>query len=220
VVAPHPDDDVIGCGGTLFGLTRDGIQPTVLYVTDGRASHPNSLRFPMSKLARMRENEAREALCELGVRTEPIFLRVHDGTLSALDRAQRQWIIGKICAAISNLAIDTLLGPWSHDPHADHVATARAIRMALRSIERRPRSIHYIVWASIRSSEKRLGKLAVQSICELELDAEQIDAKRRALSRHKSQVSDLIDDDPEGFRIDSALLHQWLQPVERFYQSC
>jgi LmbE family N-acetylglucosaminyl deacetylase len=218
-VAPHPDDDVIGCGGTLYGLARAGIQPTVMYVTDGRASHPQSLRFPASRLASIRELEAQAALSELGISTSPIFLRVHDGTLSAIEPARRQWIVDEMYRAIRDLDIDTILGPWPQDPHSDHVATARSIRMAIRSTSKQPRVIHYVVWAGIRSSQKRLRELATQTAFEVGLDADQVAAKRRALLRHRTQTSTLIDDDPQGFRIDATLMNEWLRPVEVFYES-
>ncbi len=219
VVAPHPDDDVIGCGGALYGLARAGIQPAVLYVTDGRASHPSSLRFPPSQLALLREREARAALRELDVSTPPIFLRMHDGTLSTLQREQKTWLVERILETISGLKIDTVLGPWPHDPHPDHVATARAIRVALRSMERPPRSLHYAVWTAVRGGEKRQRMLGEQNALEVPLDADQLDAKRRALLRHQSQTSGLIDDDPQGFRIDETLMNEWLAPVEAFYGS-
>ncbi|HEY1429527.1 MAG TPA: PIG-L family deacetylase, partial [Candidatus Tumulicola sp.] len=130
VVAPHPDDDVIGCGGTLFALVRSGVQPTIVYVTDGSASHPNSIKFPPPKLAALRKCEAREALRELGVRTKPIFLDVPDGTLSELDPSARSHVIERLADVISSLAIDTVFGPWKHDPHPDHVATASVLENA------------------------------------------------------------------------------------------
>lgn len=217
VVAPHPDDDVIGCGGTLHGLARAGIQPTVLYVTDGRASHPHSLRFPPPRLTLLREDEARAALIELGVSTRPIFLRVQDGALATLAPARREWVVQQIHGAICNLKIDTILGPWPHDPHSDHIATARAIRMALRLIERPPRSVHYAVWTAIRGGEKRFRMLNSQNAFEVGLDADAVNAKRRALLQHRSQTSALIDDDPQGFRIDETLIDEWLRPTEAFY---
>ncbi len=219
VVAPHPDDDVIGCGGTLYGLARSGIQPTVLYVTDGRASHPHSSRFPPSRLALLREREALAALHELGISTTAIFLRVHDGTLSSLERERREWIVERIHDALCSLKIDTILGPWPHDPHTDHVATARAIRMARRLMERPPRSLYYTVWAPVRGSQKRMRMLAGRNALEVRLDADHVDAKRRALLCHQSQTSALIDDDPQGFRIDATLMNAWLAPVEVFYRS-
>lgn len=217
VVAPHPDDDVIGCGGTLYDLARAGIQPTVLYVTDGSASHPNSLRFPASRLASLREREARAALRELGISTSPTFLRMPDGTLSTLERTRRAWVVERIQYLLVSLEIDTVFGPWPHDPHPDHVATARAIRIALRSMERPPRSLHYAVWTAVRGGDKRLRMLGAQNAFEVVLHAEALDAKRRALLCHQSQTSALIDDDPQGFRIDATLMNEWLLPVEVFY---
>jgi LmbE family N-acetylglucosaminyl deacetylase len=224
VVAAHPDDDVIGCGGALYGLARAGIQPTVLYVTDGRASHPNSVRFPPSRLALLREDEARAALRELGISTPPIFLRVHDGTLSALEPARRKWLVQQMCDTMSSSEIDTVLGPWPQDPHNDHVATAGAIRSALRlmkrsSMDRRvPRSLYYSVWTAVRGGEKRMRMLDEHNAFEIALDECAVDAKQRALLQHRSQTGPLIDDDPQGFGVDETLMKEWLRPVEVFYE--
>ncbi len=66
-VAPHPDDDAIGCGGTL-ALARDaGLPVRVLYVTDGSASHAGSVNYPPSQLRDVRECEARAGLEALGI---------------------------------------------------------------------------------------------------------------------------------------------------------
>ena len=46
VVSPHPDDDVLGCGGTLALASANGAALCILYVTDGAASHPGSRAFP------------------------------------------------------------------------------------------------------------------------------------------------------------------------------
>mgnify|MGYP004498141069 CR=1 FL=1 len=38
VIAAHPDDEVLGCGGTMAKLAADGCEVNVLIVTDGSSS--------------------------------------------------------------------------------------------------------------------------------------------------------------------------------------
>ena len=45
VVAPHPDDDVLGCGA-LIARVAPHMPVRVVYVTDGTASHDGSLTYP------------------------------------------------------------------------------------------------------------------------------------------------------------------------------
>ena len=69
VVAPHPDDESLGCGGAIALLTRFGLSVSVLFISDGTKSHPTSRKYPMLRLRDLRESEAREALARLGTPT-------------------------------------------------------------------------------------------------------------------------------------------------------
>jgi LmbE family N-acetylglucosaminyl deacetylase len=165
----------------------------------------------------MRENEARAALRELGVATAPIFLGMRDGTLAGSDREHYAWLVEQIAQSIASYDIDIVLGPWAHDPHGDHVATARAITNAVASTSRSVRVLYYVVWAPIRSSVRERRMLTRHVAIEVTLDEDQVDAKKRALLCHRTQTSGLIDDDPHGFRIDDTLMHAWLRPAETLY---
>ena len=80
ILAPHPDDESLGCGGMIAELCRIGRPPLVMVVTDGTGSHPNSSRVRTQALRRMREREAGDALWRLGL-TDPgalVFMRLRD----------------------------------------------------------------------------------------------------------------------------------------------
>ena len=62
VVAPHQDDESLGCGGAIALLRELGHPVHALFVTDGSMSHPTSLRYPAPKLSQLREQEALAAL--------------------------------------------------------------------------------------------------------------------------------------------------------------
>src|SRR5258707_15716528 len=67
VLAPHPDDESLGCGGAIALLRQRGIRVTIAVITDGQASHPNSRLLPSSVLIQLRRQEALEAASALGV---------------------------------------------------------------------------------------------------------------------------------------------------------
>ena len=67
ILAPHPDDEVIGCGGVISASARAGNAPVIVYVTDGSGSHPNSRLFPRPTLIALRQHEACLASKVLGV---------------------------------------------------------------------------------------------------------------------------------------------------------
>ena len=71
VVAAHPDDEVLGCGGTLIRLKENGAEISVLFLGEGIAA-----RFPyqksynsksFQKMTKIRMNGAKKALNVLGV---------------------------------------------------------------------------------------------------------------------------------------------------------
>ena len=133
IVAAHPDDEVLGVGGTIAVLAAAGARLRLVSVTDGEASHPG-VPDP-SALARRRAAETAEALRVLGAQqTEVIRLRLPDTGLAA-----RQ---DEIAACLADLisGFDVCLAPWVRDAHADHEAAGRAARRASQRV------LGYPVW--------------------------------------------------------------------------
>ena len=89
VLAPHMDDETIGCGGTLARHVRAGASVKVVFLTDGRHGGGSQLRALRGnarhagemELVATRKAEARQALGILGVQGM-LFLDVEDGTLA------------------------------------------------------------------------------------------------------------------------------------------
>jgi len=217
VVAPHPDDDAIGCGGTLARLAGRGARIGVVYVTDGAASHPKSKRFPPSVLRDVREAEACAALRRLGVRGEPEFLRAPDSGLAQLETDKRRELVAAVARRIARLRANVVFAPWPRDPHPDHVATAAIVRDALAICGRRPVVYSYPVWLAVRGAAAEQPRSDEAQPRDIALSASELARKRAAVMEHRSQIGVLIDDDPDGFCIDDGMLDTWLTPVERFY---
>jgi LmbE family N-acetylglucosaminyl deacetylase len=79
ILAPHPDDESLGCGGLIAAACEAGQPPIVVILTDGAGSHPHSRRFPPDILRATREAETLAALACLGLAANrAVFLRTHD----------------------------------------------------------------------------------------------------------------------------------------------
>lgn len=128
VVAAHPDDEVLGVGGTLARLAAAGLTVTVVSVTDGEGSHPGSVALTPTHLADLRSRELRDALAELGAsRAEIVRLRLPDTAVS--DHEDR--LAEELTALMSGAVL--CLAPWTGDVHTDHEAAGRAALAASRA---------------------------------------------------------------------------------------
>ncbi|HEV7570161.1 MAG TPA: PIG-L deacetylase family protein, partial [Thermoanaerobaculia bacterium] len=110
VLAPHPDDEVIGCGGLVALHLREGRKVHVVVATDGAQAGDAS----------QREGESRAALASLGDATIE-FLRFPDRDLSkARDLDER------LAAILREWKPDLIAVPSPLEIHPDHVALSRA----------------------------------------------------------------------------------------------
>lgn len=64
VFAPHPDDDILGCGGSIINHIKRGNAASIIYLTSGEAANP---KIKPQKLLKIREGEAEKACQILGV---------------------------------------------------------------------------------------------------------------------------------------------------------
>lgn len=168
VLAPHPDDEVIGCGGTLCKHVQAGDQVTVVYITDGSRGGPDGRADETLPL--VRRVEAEEGLSALGIR-DHWFLGLPDQNLKADAEA---------CAALSDILRrvepDLIYLPHLYDRHCDHVATNLLLAAVLASSEQLPEMIAgYEVWGAVRPT------LLVNV-------TDQMATKQRAIRAHRSQI--------------------------------
>lgn len=122
VLAAHPDDESLGCGGTIAGLTARGTDVAVVIVTDGDALLVSDER---GDLASRRRAEAEEACRVLGV-TPPRFLGFPDRELGKV-RAEAAL---SLAAALGDIAPTVVMLPWFGDSNDDH----RALNLVLADI--------------------------------------------------------------------------------------
>lgn len=130
IVAPHPDDEVLGCGGLLSQLHLLQRDLLLVSVTDGTASHPGSSLWPAQRLATERPQESAEALARLALPTDLNWQRV--GLMDTAVAAHEAELLKFLTDRLQTT--DVLFSTWRGDGHGDHEAVGRACAEAcLRS---------------------------------------------------------------------------------------
>ena len=210
VLAPHPDDESLGCGGFIAEACRRGQPPLVLVLTDGAGSHPGSRAFPPERLIPLREAEAREAVAALGLPPERISFLGQPDTATPTSGPAFDMAVADIAARCRDASV--LLAPWRHDPHCDH----EAAHLMAAAVCRRTsvRHVAYPVWGWMLPPGQDLdGPAPVGWRMDI---AAQIPAKQRAIESHRSQYAGLITDDASGFQLPPDLLAVFRRPYETF----
>lgn len=126
VLAPHPDDEVLGCGGLIIAHRERGLPVTVAVMTDGGLGESGKAGDAAYREMRRTEcREAAEALGGLDVR----FLDMPDGAL-----ASRPDAADRIREVIVDAKPATIVFPSPFEVHPDHRATALLGARALDGI--------------------------------------------------------------------------------------
>jgi LmbE family N-acetylglucosaminyl deacetylase len=122
VVAPHPDDETLACGGTILKHRAAGDRVVVVIATDGRSSRAGG--FSAAEMAARRREEAEEAMRRLDA--ELLWLGVPEGEWDQADLAHR------IVGALRNVQPSVVYAPSPVDHHPEHLRTASAIAASLQ----------------------------------------------------------------------------------------
>lgn len=180
VLAPHPDDEVVGCGGTLYQHSRAGAKVTVTYMTDGRLGSPrlqgNDLageerRVFQDELIRRRKAEAEAAARILGL-AELVFLEFPDGELRPSLEA-----VGRIRDLLVAHRPEVVYVPFPTDRQRDHVETARIFSAAAGAVSDGCQVFAYEVWSPLYPN------------CMVDI-SDVVEIKRQALLQYATQVAD------------------------------
>ena len=216
VVAPHPDDESLACGGLIADACEQGLRAKVVIVSDGAGSHPNSRAYPPDRLASLREEEARQAGAELGLKPgEMLFLGLPDRFVPYKgEDAERA--IGIIADCVTEIGAGSLFVSWRHDPHCDHEASYAIAREVQRRVGK-VRLFEYVVWGHTLPPSTEVDP--IRSGFRISIDQAAMEKKRRAIAAHRSQTTPLIDDDPGGFLFSQIDLAHFDLPYEFFLES-
>jgi len=203
VFAPHPDDEVLGCGGVIALKAQAGAQVQVVVMTDGRASH-KTLIDP-DELVRVRRAEAGEAATQLGLDAGYLYLDFEDHRLADHHDAA----CDRVVDIIDRFKPDEIYIPSRRDGISDHTDTNHVVREAVDRVGKPVVLLEYPIWlwngwpwtpeSARRQSGSVRGRLrAARDVAEIVFACRTrvnvgvvLHRKRAALAAYRSQLERL-----------------------------
>lgn len=193
VLAPHPDDESLGCGA-LLAQAFAGPGGHVVCLTDGAGSHPGSRTVPPAQLAAIRRREVEAAVIALGgAASDVTWLGAPDGGLAATPA-----IIAAVAAIARTCGAGLLLAPSPLDPHCDHVAGAMIGPQVVAGVAGL-RLGFYPVWSRWHGGGRAPAPKGTRAV-RLPVGA-LMARKAAAIAAHASQQGLIVRDAPDGFEM-------------------
>jgi LmbE family N-acetylglucosaminyl deacetylase len=188
VLAPHPDDEVLACGGMVQAWSDRITSLHFWMLTDGEAALDPAEDENRRRLAATRRLEALEGQHQLGLEhAERRWFGFPDGRLGEYERELAREL-GMFVDAHT-----TVLAPLDNDGHRDHDAAGRAAIEATRG--RGARLLQYPVWLWHWTTPGN-PDVPWSRARRIELSPEQVARKASAVAAHRSQLEPHEDREP------------------------
>jgi len=200
VVAPHPDDEILGVAGLMARLGAADLAA----VTDGEASHPGSTVHTRDELAAIRRAETGEALRRLGLGE----CRVH--RLGHRDGGIEEQTLAKELAGLLTPGRWCLV-TWRGDGHPDHEAAGRAAAHACA--ETGARLLEYPIW-TWHWAYPNDPDVPWAMARRIDLPAEARAAKAAAIAAFPSQIAPLGPAEADAAILPPHVLARFARPFE------
>jgi LmbE family N-acetylglucosaminyl deacetylase len=130
VLSPHPDDDAVGCGGTIMKLLDAGAEVRVVYfsIQDGDFTREE------------RKNEIMRALDRLGVKDH----RLRESVFPSVQETTRM-----ISEELRSYQPDGVFVPSPFENHNEHLRVFEAFTHAVGPMKNGPDALMYEVWGTL-----------------------------------------------------------------------
>lgn len=184
VLASHPDDEVLGCGGTIARLAAEGHRVTIAILGQGAASRHASDSAEGSAAVRALKEKSHEAASILGA-TEALHFGLPDNRFDSRDLLD----VVKIVEELGRTAQpDEVYTQHGGDLNVDHAVTFRAAMTAFRPLPgNRVRALYAYEVAS--STEWAFGQFAPAFVPDTFVDiSDFLEAKLKALAVYQEEV--------------------------------
>jgi LmbE family N-acetylglucosaminyl deacetylase len=124
VIAPHPDDETLGCGGTLLRHYAEGDKIYWLIMT----TITDKLGFDKKHLdIRKQEIDAVSSKYQFSITRQAKF------TTTTLDTVPNNELINEVASFMNKVKPDTIYVPYRNDIHSDHTAVFDAVASCSKS---------------------------------------------------------------------------------------
>jgi LmbE family N-acetylglucosaminyl deacetylase len=220
VFSPHPDDETLGCGGTIAKRVSEGYEVTIVELTDGRfgleifgiMSDPTP-----DELKAIRRREVQNASKILGVKEQNLyFLDFEDKSLSLNESSAE----AKVLSILRQKQPSEVYFTSSKDKNPDHQATYRLVRNAIAKSEETIVKYEYSI-----NRPHRIFNLMLDSFVNLfkhnmlSVDISSfLDLKKTALNEYKSQI-ELFSSAQKEPALNSVFIESHLKKYELFYKA-
>lgn len=141
IVAPHPDDEIIGCSGLIQQLQESGKKVDIIYLTGGGKSHSGCCNIEESTLITRRRELARKSASILGIQQENLhFLDYPDGGI-AFDTHETE----RLRSLLDGLKPDAVFVPHKGEGWSDHIEAGDVVKSLLKG-NKAVEIYEYCVW--------------------------------------------------------------------------
>ena len=194
IIAPHADDEILGCAALVSDAWKDGRIAAIAFLTDSAGSHPCETEIDRRRLAALRRCEANAAIRVVWPKAPAaIFLdwpdaRPHDAGSQAFEAT-----VARLARLCNRLGVDAIAVTGRDEPHCDHVAAFQIAQQAARHAMRPTRLFEYVVWAP-RPPGRDFIAVKTESMS--------TSKRRAALAQHRSQMTPIAGN---GFRVPPAM---------------
>lgn len=207
IVAPHPNDEVLGCGGLLQQLSYLDRPLQLISVTSGAASHPGSQRWSAPRLSIIRPQETATALHRLGLCLGTLKW-IHGGFDDSQVAQQEDRLRAFLLRYLHPQ--DVVFTTWRQDGHPDNEAVGRAVALAVEQVGAKLHEIPIGAWHWAAPEDPQIPWARARKI--------PLDLWTQACKRHAVQsfISQLEGDAAAGLSpiLAPHVLERLLQPFE------
>jgi LmbE family N-acetylglucosaminyl deacetylase len=211
VVAAHPDDETLGCGGLVARAAALGVAVRIVAVTDGSASHPRSRTVSTRDLRARRAEELREAVARLAPRATISWLGFPDGRTADFSEAIEE----RLRTELQDADETTLVAvTWVGDGHRDHRVVGEIVeRIAPPAAIVWSYPIWMWHWASPVDS-----RIPWDRGLTVTLDDAHLERKLHAIDAFASQVHPLSEESGDERVLEPGVLAHFTRDRETFFR--
>ena len=187
IIAPHPDDEAIGCGGLIQALVERGTPPHVIILTGGEGSHRGCCDIAAEDLIAGRYQLTLSATATLGLPASHVHcLHYPDGGV-ALEHRETE----RLAALLKELKPDAVFVPHRAEGWSDHLKAAEIVKALIGMFNENTK--HY----TLNSKQKQRDLSKQERSASLNTKQEQRDLTKHYTLNSKQKRSASLNSKPE-----------------------
>ncbi|MCF8384018.1 MAG: PIG-L family deacetylase [Chlorobium sp.] len=157
VVAPHPDDEIIGLGGYILKYIKNGGRLTIMYLTDGEKSLHD---IDPGLIAKKRIEISECVAGSIGIQlTDLKRLHFLDGNIPDINDDSFSGAVSEVGKIVKGINPEVIFVPYYLDGHSDHVAAFEIMRRLISDEQMQCRLYGYWVWLWYTISMRNISNI-------------------------------------------------------------